>query len=44
MRIFPFNMRQIVGIVIVLVLPYAPLLLTAMSLEQLLTRLVEMLA
>ena len=42
MRTFPFSMRQTIGLVVVLAIPFAPLLLTAMSLKQLLTRLLGM--
>ena len=39
MRLFPIGRKQTIGILVALAIPYAPLLLTAMSLKQLLTRL-----
>ncbi len=42
MRTFPISMRQTIGLVVVLAIPFAPLLLTAMSFKQLLTRLLGM--
>jgi hypothetical protein len=44
MRAFPLGMKQIIGILVALTIPYAPLLLTAMSFKQLLTRLMGMIA
>jgi len=43
MQTFPFSMRQTIGVVVILVLPFAPLLLSAMSFKQLFDRLVGML-
>jgi hypothetical protein len=42
MRTFPISLRQIIGLLVVLAIPFAPLLLTAMSFKQLLTRLLGM--
>jgi hypothetical protein len=44
MKLFPFGMRQIIGVAVVLAIPFAPLLLTAMSFKQLLDRLLGMIA
>jgi hypothetical protein len=44
MRSFPFSMRQTVGIAVVLLVPFLPLLLTAMSLRELFQRLLGMIA
>jgi len=42
MRTFPIGFHQIIGLLVVLAIPFAPLLLTAMSFKQLLTRLLGM--
>jgi len=42
MQSFPFSLRQAAAMVVVLLLPFEPLLLTAMSLKQLLQRLLGM--
>jgi len=42
MQSFPFNLRQAAAMVVLLLIPFAPLLLTAMSLKQLLQRLLGM--
>jgi len=42
MRTFPFSMRQIIGLAVVLAIPFAQLLLTAMSFKDLLSRLLGM--
>jgi hypothetical protein len=42
MRTFPIGLRQTIGLLVVLAIPFVPLLLTAMSFKQLLTRLVGM--